>query len=394
MMKKGWSWTLWLAGGHFWVDFYFNMIMPLLPVIAFKWDLVNSQLALVVSLSTLFSNLLQPVFGFLVDKRLRYWMPAVALAVIALPMGFIYLADSYHTFILMILVAGLGGSLYHPVGANLVVVGPNEDKALKMSVYSCFGSFGYALAPAIVAYILGTWGIKYLTYIMLPGLIWVIAVRMFGKEKILPDVPKAHTPVVNESPRTYLPLLLLCTIITLRSWLATVCSVFIPLWLVGQGVGEKAAGLQLTVLLLAGTLGGIVCGYLYPKCSVKKILVYSFLCTLLLLPVYFYAAAAWRSFILAAIGFCLMGTNPVTIVLGQELLPGRGGLASGMTMGFSHGVAGLGTYLTGLAADYIGGSFAVLLTSLVLIPALIITGYLSRFHVEGVRIRKDTGVSG
>ena len=53
----------------------------------------------------------------------------------------------------------------------------------------------------------------------------------------------------------------------------------------------------------------------------------------------------------------------------QELLPGKTGLASGLTLGFTLGVGGLGAAVVGLVADITGNlSFAM---SLMILPIII-----------------------
>ena len=58
--------------------------------------------------------------------------------------------------------------------------------------------------------------------------------------------------------------------------------------------------------------------------------------------------------VLALVGAVTVGTFGVTVVMGQEYLPGRIGLAAGITMGFSIGLGGVGAPLLGLFADNAG----------------------------------------
>jgi FSR family fosmidomycin resistance protein-like MFS transporter len=61
----------------------------------------------------------------------------------------------------------------------------------------------------------------------------------------------------------------------------------------------------------------------------------------------------------------------VTVVMGQEYLPGRIGLAAGITMGLSIGLGGLGAPILGLLADSRG-----LLNTMLAIAALPVLGLL------------------
>ena len=53
----------------------------------------------------------------------------------------------------------------------------------------------------------------------------------------------------------------------------------------------------------------------------------------------------------ALAGAATIATFAVTIVMGQEYLPGRIGVASGVTIGLSIGLGGVGAPLLGLLAD-------------------------------------------
>jgi FSR family fosmidomycin resistance protein-like MFS transporter len=73
--------------------------------------------------------------------------------------------------------------------------------------------------------------------------------------------------------------------------------------------------------------------------------------------------------LLALVGAATVGTFGVTVVMGQEYLPGRIGLAAGVTMGLSIGLGGVGAPLLGLLADA-GG----LRTTMLAVAALPILG--------------------
>ena len=65
------------------------------------------------------------------------------------------------------------------------------------------------------------------------------------------------------------------------------------------------------------------------------------------------------------VGAAVIATFSVTVVMGQEYLPGRIGVASGVTLGLSIGLGGLGAPLLGVVADAWG-----LTTTLYVIAAL------------------------
>lgn len=57
---------------------------------------------------------------------------------------------------------------------------------------------------------------------------------------------------------------------------------------------------------------------------------------------------------LAVLGFFLLSTFAVTVVYGQEMLPGKIAMVSGMLIGLAGGIGGIGTMLMGYLADLHG----------------------------------------
>jgi MFS transporter, FSR family, fosmidomycin resistance protein len=57
------------------------------------------------------------------------------------------------------------------------------------------------------------------------------------------------------------------------------------------------------------------------------------------------------------IGFVLSSAFPAIVVYGQELVPGRVGMVSGLFFGFVFGIGGIGAALLGTLADWEGISF-------------------------------------
>jgi FSR family fosmidomycin resistance protein-like MFS transporter len=56
---------------------------------------------------------------------------------------------------------------------------------------------------------------------------------------------------------------------------------------------------------------------------------------------------------LALVGVCVIGTFGVTMVMSQEYLPGRIGMASGLSIGLSIGLGGIAAVGLGALADSI-----------------------------------------
>jgi len=145
---------------------------------------------------------------------------------------------------------------------------------------------------------------------------------------------------------------LLATVIALRSFVYFGMVTFIPLYYVhvlhtGKALGNAA----LSVMLFGGAIGTLAGGPLADRFGRRTVL----FATMLMLPpliVGFLVSGPVLALLFAGLaGAATIATFAVTIVMGQEFLPGRLGVASGVTIGLSIGLGGVGAPLLGLLAD-------------------------------------------
>ncbi len=120
------------------------------------------------------------------------------------------------------------------------------------------------------------------------------------------------------------------------------------------GSSPALANAALSVMLFAGAVGTLVLGPVADRVGRRAVLAGSMVLLAPLLYVFTLSGPLSGMVILALIGAATVGTFGVTVVMGQEYLPGRIGVAAGMTIGFSIGIGGLGAPLLGAVADNYG----------------------------------------
>ena len=92
------------------------------------------------------SCVLQPVCGYFIDKR-----GYTGLILFTLPLGAIFIclvdyAPGYFWLLAFVSCAGLGSSLFHPLGSSLVAkLTPGNNKSLLLSLFIGGGNFGFAI---------------------------------------------------------------------------------------------------------------------------------------------------------------------------------------------------------------------------------------------------------
>jgi FSR family fosmidomycin resistance protein-like MFS transporter len=76
--------------------------------------------------------------------------------------------------------------------------------------------------------------------------------------------------------------------------------------------------------------------------------------TLPLISLFQFTSGLATILLVAVTGAVLIASFATTIVLAQEMMPGYVGMASGLTIGFSIGLGGIGATLLGFVADHFG----------------------------------------
>ncbi len=70
-----------------------------------------------------------------------------------------------------------------------------------------------------------------------------------------------------------------------------------------------------------------------------------------------FANLFWTGVFSVGVGLVLSSAFPAIVVYGQELLPGRVGMVSGLFFGLSFGMGGLGAAALGVLADHTSIAF-------------------------------------
>lgn len=373
-LDKPWSYRVFLlTSGHFLSDFYSNFLPALLPFVLSTLGLSLTSGGLLVMIHAFMSSVLQPIFGYYVDKSGYTWLMLLTLPASAIFISVAGLADNYAVLFLFVSLSGLGSSLFHPLASSLVSkVTMPQSKGIAMAVFIGGGNFGYALAPAAVIFILVNYGASFLPWLIIPGLLLTV---LFYINDLHSITASRNTRFTNmQAPAWYksASLLKLNFVMGLKSWSQVALPTFLPVWMAQQGHAPTVAGSMLTVYLAAGAVGSLFGGYVGDKLGRKKAIIGSLA---VCLPAMYYLIAVdqltpltWVA--LAVSGGALQGTIPSSVVWAQDMLPENAAMASGMMMGLSFGLGGLGTALTGAAADTIGLKAAMLWTLLPLAAAI------------------------
>jgi MFS transporter, FSR family, fosmidomycin resistance protein len=151
---------------------------------------------------------------------------------------------------------------------------------------------------------------------------------------------------------------------------------FVPTWYQSLGYGAGFYGPLATVVVLASAFGAIGTGSLADRYGRRAVMFTSLVLTIpaILLFVQFTGPIAFLTG--ALVGFLAASTGPLMLVMAQQLMAGRAGLASGLILGLGFVTGAIGVPITGAFADAFGLEAALRAQVVVVLATLAITAFL------------------
>lgn len=372
--KHSWYAVFLLTMGHFFSDFYSNFLPMLLPIVMERLGLSLTVSGLLIMSLSLTSNVLQPFFGYWMDKYRLNWLILFTVPAGAIFICYSALVDTKTALFLFVSLSGLAVSVFHPLGSSLISkVSAAQKLGSSISIFVGGGNLGFALAPIILVYFTSQFSLNALPLLILPSFLLAAGYYQSGLYR---SAARTSRAAFSKLPPFYkdLDLIKLNLVMGLRAWTHVAITTFLPVWLTTQGFNTTYAGLMLTVFLTGAALGGLAGGYAGDRFGVKKIIVGSL--ALCILPTYLFLTIeeiTWFTWIV--IFFCGAGLQcpaPSSLVWAQKLLPNYEGMASGMMLGLSFGLGGIGAAVTGAMGDEIGLHNALKWTLLPLVASVAI----------------------
>lgn len=348
-----------LVAGHLMSDVYASFIVTLLPLWLHLFDLPFSAAGLLVFLRGAGMAVFEPIGGHFADKTARRLFP-LGLLVVTLAMSSVGFAPSYSILILLVLVATVGQSFFGPQAASEATRSSGSFRGLGLAVFLAGGSLGAALGPITIASLVNAGSIQTTWIMVLPGLLLsVLLYRQFGLRIGSPykigrslDIPGAITLG---------PTLALACVLLLRGAAETGIMAFLPIFVDQKGSGLVAVGATVSVFKLSGAVGAVIAGFLSDQRSWKPFVILSFLLAVVLLYGFIQADGTMALILVALLGATLLSSSSYTLVLAQNLLPGRTSTAAGLVFSLTLLGGGLGALCEGFLADSLGVQMALLI---------------------------------
>jgi FSR family fosmidomycin resistance protein-like MFS transporter len=374
---------MWLCVAHLVCDIYGGFINPLMPFIASKLGFSLALATLLIAITQICSNMLQPLFGFFADnvnKRIFvFW--GLILSSIFIPLA--PSAPNIYILTFFMILGSLGGSFFHPQAMGFVNVFSKENCANNMGLFVSLGSFGFALGPLLATYITQHAGLDRISFTSILGILVAMIMFLFVQRLSVTQVKPRHKKFIQ----TFKEILnnnqmkLLIVIATMKSIVTNCSCILLPFLWKSMGHSPFYIGIALFLFVFAGSIGSYFSPKLESILGSKKVLYISLWATfpmMIIFALVYKTMPAISMFLFGLIGFTTMLAQPVILVIAQKTLPEYKSIVAGFVNGFCWGIAALFLSGVGTVAEHFGIINTVLVITV--IPAL--SSYLLKYLKE------------
>jgi FSR family fosmidomycin resistance protein-like MFS transporter len=365
-----------LMSGHFTVDMYVGLLPVLYPLLTDRFTLDLKTVGLVSLAYSGMASISQPFFGWIAD---RYGTRFIGLALVwtAVMFSTIGFAPTFPVLLVLAAAAGIGSGCYHPLGAlNANAVIPSDQRNVAMSVYVTGGTMGVALGPIIGAVIFSLFGVHGTVVMFFPGIcsaIWLL----FEMRKIAIRRPERKPgTVVTHAPIPIGPLLAIIGVMASRSWTVIGIEAFIPTWYKSLGYSASFYGPLATVVVVASAFGTIGSGTLADRYGRRAVIVGALILTMPVIILFAQFTGPIGFLTGAAVGFLAASTGPLMLVMAQQLMAGRAGMASGLILGLGFVTGAIGVPIMGAMADAFGIAAAMRFQAVIVLVTIAVAFFL------------------
>lgn len=353
---------------HMLTDLNQGAVPALIPFLVVQQGLNYLGASGITVAGTLISSILQPLVGFLSDRRSLSWLLVLGPGLAGLGLGLSGNLSGYGWVLLAILTSAIGVAVFHPEAYRYANYYSGLQTATGMGIFSVGGTLGYAMGPLLLTFLVVQGGLSATAWMSLPAL--GVAIYYFFQQERLRSARLQQQQALLQSGQTnWRAMTLLLSVIVLRSMSYYCLATFVPLYLIkARGFSTPLANSALTVMSIGSVAGALLSGPIADRLGRRPLLFWMAIIISLSVLIFVFSPSLLSFVMLGLASAALAASFTISMVLGQSYGRGNLGLASGLTVGLAVGVGGLSTPMFGFLADRIGLSTA--LASVTVLPLL------------------------
>ena len=349
--KKGKVYTISIA--HFMHDIYSSFLAPLLPLLIEKLGMSLFMTAF-LDIARRIPFLLNPFLGLLAEKTGLKYFVILTPATTAIAMSLIGFANSYSMLLILIFVAGISAALFHVPSPTMIKESSGNKVGAGMSFFMVGGEAARTLGPLIVTAAASLWGLEGIYKLMPLGIVASIVLYIKLKDfdtnrPVRKQNEKGDTKKLLKTYKAF--FLVLAAFLLFQAAMKSALTLYLPLYLVGQGESLWYAGISLSVLQFFGIIGTLASGSISDKIGQKVALVMISFGMVISMALFLMFDTV---FLLPLVGVFLFATGPVLMAAVQSTSSHMPTFMNSMYMSINFGVSASIVFGVGLLGDSFG----------------------------------------
>jgi len=363
------------ALAHILHDGFSDVLYILLPLWASEFSLTLTGVGVLKAVYTAGMALSQIPAGILAERWGERRLLVVGTAVTALGyLGVATLASGMLPFAALLLVAGLGSGVQHPLASSLVSrayeTGPRRAA---LGTYNFAGDLGKIAVPAAVALVTTAIGWRYASGVYallgLAGTVFIaLALVRIGAGAAAPFTEERGTGGGGWGIRDMRGFQALSAIGMIDTATRTALLTFLPFLLLAKGLTVAGVGVALAVLFAGGAAGKFVCGLVAERVGIVRTVILTELATACGIVAVALGPLGVALGVLLPLGVALNGTSSALYATVADLvLPERRARAYGLYYTLVVSASAAAPLLYGALGDAMGILATLLVTSAVVL---------------------------
>lgn len=358
--KKGFMFgiLLALAAAHGLNDAMQSIISAIYPLLKSNLNLTYGEIGLIALTYQISSSIMQPLFGYVFDKKPAGWFLPVGLCCTMCGLILIAFSGGLYSVMGAVFVSGIGSSIMHPEASRITSLASGGKRGLAQSIFQVGGSTGFALGPLLAALFVReqTCVAKFAVLAVLAMVSLIPACRWYSRRIAAREtsLPVSNSAETGALPRrtVWFVMAILMFLVFSKNFYTVSFSNYYTFYLMSKfGVSIETSQVMLFVFLLSAALGTLVGGPVGDKYGRRLVIWWSILGSAPFALAMPYANFEWTVALSVIIGLIMSSAFSAILVYAQELLPMKVGLVSGIFFGFAFGIAGVSSAVLGKIAD-------------------------------------------
>ena len=365
---------------HLCDDLNQGALVAVIPFLVLHNGYSYAEVTALLLASNAASAIIQPLFGWLGDKKPRPWLMAAGIFLAGVGMAGVGVLPNYPLIMASAMLSGIGVAMFHPEGGRLGNLTAGEQKGKGMSIFAVGGKLGFTFGPLVATAAITLWGLPGTLIFIIPSTL--CAAILLSQNKALQSYSNPDKQSSDESlyQDNWVGFGFVMGAISCRSIMYYVFLSFIPLFLVyNLGQEEAFASSVISLFALVCAVGTIASGWAGQLLGAKKLIIVSYACVAIEVVIFAFNGSLIVALILIAfLALTCDISYPSAVAMGQSFVPHHLGMASGLSFGVMVCIGGLMTPVFGLIGDYFGLQVVMLCVTAIALLGIIITLFIPK----------------